>query len=173
MRTSVFLNENDLDEHTLARIHALNDIAKRRGQSLAQMALAWALRDPRMTSLIIGASSVEQLETNVAALDNLAADRTTSWTRSTAPSWTCDRPRREHTILAVVVGSRAYGLAGPDSDHDRRGVYAAPTALFWRLDKPPTHLDGPPRNSSPGRSNASAPSPCRPTRPSWKCSGRR
>jgi predicted nucleotidyltransferase len=48
-----------------------------------------------------------------------------------------------HTILAVVVGSRAYGLAGPGSDHDRRGVYAAPTRLFWHLDKPPTHLDGP------------------------------
>jgi L-glyceraldehyde 3-phosphate reductase len=72
VRTSVFLNESDLDNQTMARIHALNDIAKRRGQTLAQMALAWALRDPRMTSLIIGASSVEQLETNVAALDNLA-----------------------------------------------------------------------------------------------------
>ncbi len=71
VRTSVFLNESDLDNQTMARIHALNDIAKRRGQTLAQMALAWALRDPRMTSLIIGASSVEQLETNVAALDNL------------------------------------------------------------------------------------------------------
>ncbi|MEV4640184.1 nucleotidyltransferase domain-containing protein [Actinoplanes sp. NPDC049548] len=47
------------------------------------------------------------------------------------------------TILAVVVGSRAYGLDGPDSDHDRRGVYAAPTRAFWHLDKPPTHLDGP------------------------------
>jgi predicted nucleotidyltransferase len=49
----------------------------------------------------------------------------------------------DHTILAVVVGSRAYGLAGPGSDHDRRGVYAAPTRMFWTLDKPPTHLDGP------------------------------
>jgi predicted nucleotidyltransferase len=49
----------------------------------------------------------------------------------------------EHTILAVVVGSRAYGLAGPGSDHDRRGVYAAPTPMYWHLDKPPTHLDGP------------------------------
>jgi predicted nucleotidyltransferase len=48
-----------------------------------------------------------------------------------------------HTILAVVVGSRAYGLSGPGSDHDRRGVYAAPTRLFWHLTKPPTHLDGP------------------------------
>jgi predicted nucleotidyltransferase len=49
----------------------------------------------------------------------------------------------DHTILAVVVGSRAYGLAGPGSHHDRRGVYAAPTRMFWTLDKPPTHLDGP------------------------------
>ena len=71
VRTSVFLNETDLDNKTMGRIHALNDIAKRRGQSLAQLALAWALRDERMTSLIIGASSVTQLENNVAALDNL------------------------------------------------------------------------------------------------------
>jgi len=69
VRTSVFLNENDLDPATMARIHTLNDIAKRRGQSLAQLALAWALRDERMTSLIIGASSVGQLENNIAALD--------------------------------------------------------------------------------------------------------
>ncbi|XVU30493.1 L-glyceraldehyde 3-phosphate reductase [Actinoplanes sp. CA-054009] len=71
VRTSNFLNESDLDSGTLGRIHALNDIAKRRGQSLAQMALAWALRDERMTSLIIGASSVQQLENNVAAVNNL------------------------------------------------------------------------------------------------------
>jgi L-glyceraldehyde 3-phosphate reductase len=71
VRTSVFLNESDLDKATMGRIHNLNDIAQRRGQSLAQLALAWALRDQRMTSLIIGASSVEQLETNVAALDKL------------------------------------------------------------------------------------------------------
>jgi L-glyceraldehyde 3-phosphate reductase len=71
VRTSVFLNESDLDTRTMGRIQALNDIAKRRGQTLAQMALAWALRDPRMTSLIIGASSVGQLEDNIAALDNL------------------------------------------------------------------------------------------------------
>lgn len=48
-----------------------------------------------------------------------------------------------HTILAVVVGSRAYGLNTPGSDRDRRGVYAAPTRSFWHLDKPPSHLDGP------------------------------
>jgi L-glyceraldehyde 3-phosphate reductase len=72
VRTSTFLNESDLDKATMGRIHNLNDIAAGRGQSLAQLALAWALRDQRMTSLIIGASSVSQLETNVAALDNLA-----------------------------------------------------------------------------------------------------
>nr|WP_221377434.1 L-glyceraldehyde 3-phosphate reductase [Actinoplanes polyasparticus] len=72
VRTSRFLNEDALDNQTLGRIHALNDIAKRRGQSLAQMALAWALRDERMTSVIIGASSVEQLENNVATIGNLA-----------------------------------------------------------------------------------------------------
>jgi L-glyceraldehyde 3-phosphate reductase len=72
VRTSVFLTENDLDPATMGRIHTLNDIAKRRGQSLAQMALAWALRDERMTSLIIGASSVQQLEANIAALDGPA-----------------------------------------------------------------------------------------------------
>jgi L-glyceraldehyde 3-phosphate reductase len=49
----------------------LNEIAARRGQSLAQMAIAWTLRDPRVTSALIGASSVDQLEANVAALDRL------------------------------------------------------------------------------------------------------
>ncbi|RQX12825.1 L-glyceraldehyde 3-phosphate reductase [Micromonospora arida] len=71
VRTSVFLNESDLSEEKMATIRGLGAVAEQRGQSLAQLALAWALRDPRMTSLIIGASSVEQLETNIAALDNL------------------------------------------------------------------------------------------------------
>ncbi|GAB7036186.1 MULTISPECIES: L-glyceraldehyde 3-phosphate reductase [Catenuloplanes] len=70
--TSTFLNESDLSEDTMAKVRALNEIASGRGQSLAQLALAWALRDPRMTSLIIGASSTTQLETNIAALGNLA-----------------------------------------------------------------------------------------------------
>jgi L-glyceraldehyde 3-phosphate reductase len=65
------LDEGMLDDVTLERIRELNRIAASRGQSLAQMALAWALRDPRMTSLVIGASSVQQLEENVGALDNL------------------------------------------------------------------------------------------------------
>jgi L-glyceraldehyde 3-phosphate reductase len=60
-----------LTEENLAKVRALNDIAKRRGQTLAEMALAWTLRDPRVTSTLIGASSVAQLEDNVAALDNL------------------------------------------------------------------------------------------------------
>jgi len=60
-----------LGDDTLAKVRALAEIAKRRGQSLAQMALAWTLRDPRVTSTLIGAGSVEQLEENVAALQNL------------------------------------------------------------------------------------------------------
>jgi L-glyceraldehyde 3-phosphate reductase len=72
VRTSRFLDESSLGGSTLDRIRQLNDIARRRGQSLAQMALAWALRDPRMTSLIVGASSVRQLDDNVAALRHLA-----------------------------------------------------------------------------------------------------
>ncbi len=71
VRTSVFLNESDVSPQRLATIRGLGEIAQRRGQSLAQLALAWALRDPRMTSLIIGASSVPQLEANIAALDNI------------------------------------------------------------------------------------------------------
>jgi L-glyceraldehyde 3-phosphate reductase len=59
-----------LSQDMLHRLRALNDIAARRGQTLAQMALAWALRDARVTSLVIGASRVEQLEQNVAALEN-------------------------------------------------------------------------------------------------------
>jgi L-glyceraldehyde 3-phosphate reductase len=60
-----------LDEATMAKVRALNQLAERRGQTLAQMALAWTLRDPRVTSALIGASSVTQLEQNVAALDKL------------------------------------------------------------------------------------------------------
>jgi L-glyceraldehyde 3-phosphate reductase len=60
-----------LTEENLSRVRSLNDIAGRRGQSLAQMALSWCLRDPRMTSVLIGASSVRQLDDNIAALGNL------------------------------------------------------------------------------------------------------
>src|ERR1700730_6556411 len=65
------LSTKMLTEENLARIRALNQIAQRRGQSLAQMALAWTLRDPVVTSALVGASSVAQLEQNVAALDKL------------------------------------------------------------------------------------------------------
>ena len=57
-----------MTDANLDRVRALNEIAARRGQSLAQMALAWALRDERVTSTLVGASSVAQLEQNVAAL---------------------------------------------------------------------------------------------------------
>jgi L-glyceraldehyde 3-phosphate reductase len=56
-------------------VRALADIAESRGQTLAQLALVWVLRDQRVTSALIGASSVEQLENNVAAADNLSLTR--------------------------------------------------------------------------------------------------
>jgi L-glyceraldehyde 3-phosphate reductase len=61
------LSKDQISERTLTHVRALNDIAVRRGQSLAQLALSWALRDERVTSVLIGASSVAQLEENLAA----------------------------------------------------------------------------------------------------------
>jgi L-glyceraldehyde 3-phosphate reductase len=70
------LSPDLLTEQTLAKVRALNEIAQRRGQSLAQMAIAWTLRDPRVTSALVGASSVAQLENSLAALErpDFAAD---------------------------------------------------------------------------------------------------
>jgi L-glyceraldehyde 3-phosphate reductase len=60
-----------INDAVIGRVRELNALAEKRGQSLPQMTLAWSLRDPRMTSLVIGASSPAQLEQNVDALDNL------------------------------------------------------------------------------------------------------
>lgn len=67
-RENSSVQSSHLSPETLAHVRALNDVAAARGQALAQLALQWALRDPRMTSLVIGASSVEQLDTNLDAL---------------------------------------------------------------------------------------------------------
>ena len=69
---AVFLKSSDLTEERLQQIRQLNDVAKRRNQSLAQMALGWLLKDKRITSVLIGASSVAQLDDNLACLENLA-----------------------------------------------------------------------------------------------------
>ncbi|MFJ9452795.1 MULTISPECIES: L-glyceraldehyde 3-phosphate reductase [unclassified Herbaspirillum] len=66
------LKSDHLSAENLQRVRALNDIAKARGQTLAQMALAWVLRDPRVTTTLIGASSSKQIRENVAALDKLS-----------------------------------------------------------------------------------------------------
>lgn len=66
-----FLKKEDVSASRVAQVRTLAELARARGQSVAQMALAWVLRDPRMTSALIGASHVEQVEQNVAALDNL------------------------------------------------------------------------------------------------------
>jgi L-glyceraldehyde 3-phosphate reductase len=65
------LSPSLLTDETLEKVRALNELAKGRSQTLAQMALAWTLRDPRVTSALAGASSVEQLEANVSALERL------------------------------------------------------------------------------------------------------
>jgi L-glyceraldehyde 3-phosphate reductase len=65
------LTSSDLSPENLARVRALNEIARERGQSLAQMALAWVIRDPRVTSTLIGASRPDQIRENVAALRHL------------------------------------------------------------------------------------------------------
>jgi L-glyceraldehyde 3-phosphate reductase len=65
------LSRGMITDQAVEKIRALNEVAQRRGQSLAQLALAWTLRDPRITSTLVGVSSLEQLEANVAALDNL------------------------------------------------------------------------------------------------------
>ncbi|MGZ8558991.1 MAG: aldo/keto reductase, partial [Chitinophagaceae bacterium] len=66
-----FLKASEITEERLQQIMALNEIAKQRNQSLAQMALAWLMKDKRITTVLIGASSVKQLDDNLACLDNL------------------------------------------------------------------------------------------------------
>jgi L-glyceraldehyde 3-phosphate reductase len=66
------MDRDMITDERLAQVRSLAAVAGARGQSLAQLALAWALRDPRMTSLVLGVSSVAQLEANLAALDDLS-----------------------------------------------------------------------------------------------------
>jgi L-glyceraldehyde 3-phosphate reductase len=66
-----FLKKKDIGEDKLAVIRALNEVATQRGQTLAEMAVAWVLRDPRVTSALVGTSKVSQVDDNVAALKNL------------------------------------------------------------------------------------------------------
>ena len=71
MRTSgVFLNEHSISVERMEKVRKLNEVAKERGQSLAEMALAWILRDGIVTSVLIGASKPEQILKNIKALEN-------------------------------------------------------------------------------------------------------
>jgi L-glyceraldehyde 3-phosphate reductase len=67
-----YLSRDDVREEKLAKVRALSEIARARGQTMAQMALAWNLRHPSVTSVLVGASRVSQIEENVAALEKLA-----------------------------------------------------------------------------------------------------
>lgn len=69
--TSVFLNSSDVTEEKINKTRRLNELAQKRGQSLAQLSLAWVLREGRVTSALIGASRVEQIEENIKALQQL------------------------------------------------------------------------------------------------------
>ena len=69
-KPDTFLKKNDVTEDVLAKVRGLSEVAQLRGQSIAQLALAWVLRDPRMTTALIGASRAEQIDQNVAALNN-------------------------------------------------------------------------------------------------------
>ncbi|MBT2640026.1 MULTISPECIES: L-glyceraldehyde 3-phosphate reductase [unclassified Bacillus (in: firmicutes)] len=71
LKPNSFLNEGDVSEEVLIKVRKLNEVAQERGQSLAQMALAWVLREQKITSALIGASKVSQIEENVAALNRL------------------------------------------------------------------------------------------------------
>jgi L-glyceraldehyde 3-phosphate reductase len=71
VRRGLHFSQSMITDENLQHVRALDAIAKRRGQTLAQLAIAWVLRDPRVTSALLGASSVSQLEQNVAALDRL------------------------------------------------------------------------------------------------------
>jgi L-glyceraldehyde 3-phosphate reductase len=74
VRRGAYFDQSLLSEENLDRVRALNEIARERGQSLAQLAISWALRDERVTSVLLGASSVTQLEQNVAALEQAEFD---------------------------------------------------------------------------------------------------
>ena len=109
------LSPDQLDEPTLAKVRALNAVAAGRGQSLAQLAIAWVLRDARVTSALIGASSVEQLEANVAALDGPRVLRRRA--RRDRPP--CHRERHQH----LAPGDRAVATLarrGPPRRRRRR-----------------------------------------------------
>ncbi|MBX2871850.1 MAG: aldo/keto reductase, partial [Saprospiraceae bacterium] len=71
-RDGRYLKSDQLDEATLNKVRMLNDIATNRGQSLAQMAIAWLLKDNRITSVLVGVSRISQLEDNLKVLDNLS-----------------------------------------------------------------------------------------------------
>lgn len=68
---SIFLSEKNITESVLKKTSALNEIAKKRGQSLAQMALLWVLREGKITSVLIGASNLNQIKENVKIIENL------------------------------------------------------------------------------------------------------
>ena len=138
------LSPDLLTEQTLAHVRALNELAAERGQSLAQLALAWALRDRRITSVLIGASSVAQLDDNLGALDNLDLQPGRSWpgstsTRSTRGS-TCGpsraRPDRPGPRRLPQRGALALAAGGGPDRADPAAAARSRAAPTWRSSAP-------------------------------------
>ena len=144
------LSTNLLTDEALSHIRALNDIAQGRGQSLAQMALAWALRDPRVTSVLVGASSVQQLEDNLQAVAGLTfsadelVDHRTACGRfrdqpvepvqrgvTDTPQRPCDRSMA--AMGAVVQTGRGFGPSSSVWPVSVCGVGRCCTGLLVRL----------------------------------------
>ena len=137
-------------DETLGKLRALNEIAEAAGQTLAQMALAWTLRDPRVTSTLVGASSVAQLEENVAALDSLdftdeelaEIDRHASdsginlWAASSRSSYSTSRPTE---VQPPRRRGRA-GLRARPALEQLRDLFRLP--LEHRPDERPRPCDG-------------------------------
>ena len=119
------LSQDQLSEKTLAHVRALNEIAAARGQTLAQMAVSWVLRDPRVTSALVGASSVGQLEENLAAPARRRSPPGRS-PRSTATRW-----RRASTSGPRAAPTEAVGRLGP-RPFSAVGANGPSRACRWR-----------------------------------------
>ncbi len=112
-----FLKPSDITEAKRAKVRSLNELAQQRGQTLAQMALAWVLRHPGMTSALVGASSVKQVEDNVAALQNLA--------------WSEEELQAVEAVLDGVARARLRSQSGETSRMKNSAVGRGQRRCFW------------------------------------------
>ena len=167
------LSTNLLTDEALSHIRSLNEIAKGRGQSLAQMALSWALRDPRVTSVLVGASSVQQLEDNLAAVEQPRVRRRRTLRHREARGRLRDQPL-EPVQRRLRHGLRPCLRTGRESAGRRQtgpGCWAVVRALVALR-----ALSAAPARGCPRPARRAAATRCRPARPAVRrtaCPGRR